>query len=272
MGTINGRSPIGIFDSGIGGLTVVRSLLATLPKEDLVYLGDTARVPYGIKSPETITRYARESTRFLLGQNVKLLIVACNTMSAVAIPGISELTPLPLLDVIHAGANCALAATKNNRIGVIGTAATIKSGAYPVAIRQLCPDVKVFAQACPLFVSLVEEGWLNRKATRLIAEEYLAPLLAEDIDTLVLGCTHYPLLKPLLQEIVGPKVSLIDSAESVALNTKEQMAVNRMFNPGGGEVRRDFFVTDAPEHFQSLGEAFLGQRLLSVQLISLKRE
>ncbi len=272
MLTANKRSPIGIFDSGIGGLTVVRAMLTLLPRENLVYVGDTARVPYGIKSPATITRYAREITRFLLGHNVKLLIVACNTMSAVALPGISDLTPLPLMDVIRAGAGCALASTKNKRIGIIGTTATVNSRAYLVAIQQLDPEAQVFSQACPLFVSLVEEGWLDRKATRLIAEEYLAPLLAQDIDTLVLGCTHYPLLKPLLQEITGPGVNLIDSAESVALNTRGHLEAVKMLNPQTGQTKRDFFVTDAPEHFQGIGEAFLGQRLSSVQLAALKQD
>lgn len=272
MRGISGSSPIGVFDSGIGGLTVVRALMTALPREDLLYVGDTARVPYGIKSPATITRYAREITRFLLGCNVKLLIVACNTMSAVALPGISDLTPLPVMDVIRAGAGCALASTRNKRIGVIGTPATIKSMAYPEAIKHLDQEARIFSQACPLFVSLVEEGWLNKKATRLIAEEYLAPLLEEDIDTLILGCTHYPLLKPLLQEIAGPGVTLIDSAESVAQNTRGQMEALKMLNPGPGEARRDFFVTDALEHFQRLGESFLGCKIETIRLISLQQE
>ncbi|MDI6726462.1 MAG: glutamate racemase [Smithellaceae bacterium] len=264
--------PIGIFDSGIGGLTVVKALIALLPREDLIYVGDTARVPYGVKSPETISRYAGEIVEFLLGQGVKMLIVACNSMSAVALNHLSALTQVPLIDVIEAGAACALGQTRNNRIGIIGTPATINSGAYQAAIGILNRNgeiISIFSRACPLFVPLVEEGWLNHRVTRLTAEEYLAPLLAEDIDVLILGCTHYPLLKPLLQDIAGPGVTLIDSARAVAERARAHMQEWNISTPASGKPRRDFFVTDAPDHFRLVGEAFLGRELPQVRVISL---
>lgn len=267
----NPVGPIGIFDSGIGGLTVVKALIALLPGEDLIYVGDTARVPYGVKSPETIRRYAGEIAEFLIGRGVKLLIVACNTMSAVARDSISALAQVPLIDVIEAGAACALAQTKKNRIGIIGTPATINSKAYLAAIGRLnmTGDIRLFSRACPLFVPLVEEGWLNHQVTRLIAQEYLAPILDEDIDVLILGCTHYPLLKPLLQDIVGPGVALIDSAQAVAENAHRQLQTLHMLDSAPGKAQRDFFVTDAPDHFRLVGEAFLGQKLPRVRVISL---
>jgi len=208
---------IGVFDSGIGGLTVVRSLMERLPFENIIYFGDTARVPYGIKSVETINRYAAQITDFLIKKDVKLLIVACNTMAAVAHQTIVDLSnvpvaavatqkivkQVPVLEVIDASARIAIKNTKSKSIGVIGTPATINSNAYARAIHLLDKDAKVFSQACPLFVPLVEEGWFDHQATKLIAQEYLKPVIAEKIDTLVLGCTHYPLLKPLLQDIMG---------------------------------------------------------------------
>lgn len=270
----NPVGPIGIFDSGVGGLTVVKALIALLPGEDLIYVGDTARVPYGVKSPETITRYAGEIVEFLLGRGVKMLIVACNSMSAVAREHIAALSRVPLIDVIEAGASCALAETRNNRIGIIGTPATINSRAYHAAIGRLNKngEIGIFSRACPLFVPLVEEGWLNHRVTRLTAEEYLAPLLAEDIDVLVLGCTHYPLLKPLLQDIAGPGVTLIDSARAVAERARGLLQERNISTPPSGKTRRDFFVTDAPDHFRLVGEAFLGQELPQVRVISLEKE
>ena len=208
--------PIGVFDSGIGGLTVVRALMERLPFENIIYFGDTARVPYGVKSPETITQYAREITNFLLEKDVKLLIIACNTMAAVAYQAVRDISPVPVLDVIDAGAGKAAVETRSRYIGVIGTPATINSNAYARAIHQRDPAIRVFSQACPLFVPLVEEGWWNHPVTRLTAQEYLRPVLAEHVDTLVLGCTHYPMIKPLLQEIAGPDIGLVDSAEAMA--------------------------------------------------------
>ncbi len=201
---------IGIFDSGVGGLTVLRELRLQLPQEELVYLGDTARVPYGTKSPQTVGRYAREAARFLVGQRVKLLVVACNTASAVALDDLSAIHQLPVVGVIEPGARKALAVTRTGRVGVIGTEGTIRSRAYERALRAGNPQIEVSVAPCPLFVPLAEEGWADHPVAHLAAAEYLAPLLREGIDTLVLGCTHYPLLKRTLQEVAGPGVELID--------------------------------------------------------------
>lgn len=260
---------IGVFDSGIGGLTVVRSLMERLPFEDIIYFGDTARVPYGIKSVETINRYALQITEFLIKKDVKLLIVACNTMAAVAYQAIRELSPVPVLEVIEASAKSAAQDTRNKSIGVIGTPATINSNAYARAIQLLDKEAKVFSQACPLFVPLVEEGWFDHQATRLIAEDYLKPVIAEKIDTLVLGCTHYPLLKPMLQEIVGQEVKLIDSAEAMADITADLINKEKLANSSRKPADYLFCVTDVPYRFQTIGEKFLGRALSCVEMVSL---
>ena len=260
---------IGVFDSGIGGLTVVRSLMERLPFEDIIYFGDTARVPYGIKSVETINRYALQITEFLIKKDVKLLIVACNTMAAVAYQAIRDLSPVPVLEVIEASAKSAAQDTRNKSIGVIGTPATINSNAYARAIQLLDKEAKVFSQACPLFVPLVEEGWFDHQATRLIAEDYLKPVIAEKIDTLVLGCTHYPLLKPMLQEIVGQEVKLIDSAEAMADITADLINKEKLANSSRKPADYLFCVTDVPYRFQTIGEKFLGRALSCVEMVSL---
>src|SRR5512143_3504699 len=212
----NAHSPIGVFDSGIGGLTVVRALMERLPYENIVYFGDTARVPYGVKSVETIAHFTTQIAQFLLEKDVKLLVIACNTLAAVAAQVVKDLSPVPVLDVIDAGA---ASARGGKKIGVIGTPTTINSNAYARAIHDYAPDSRIISQACALFVPLVEEGWLDHPVTRLTAQEYLRPVLAERIDTLVLGCTHYPLLKPLLADVAGPGVALVDSAEAMAERT-----------------------------------------------------
>jgi glutamate racemase len=259
--------PIGVFDSGIGGLTVVRALMERLPFENIIYFGDTARVPYGVKSPETITHYTAEITTFLLQRGVKLLIVACNTMAAVASDAVKNLSPVPVLDVIDAGARTAVAETRNKHIGVIGTPATINSNAYARAMHRHDPDIRIFSQACPLFVPLVEEGWWNHPVTRLTAQEYLRPVLAEHVDTLVLGCTHYPLIKPLLQEIVGPDITLVDSADAMADITANLLTRMNLGNQERTPPTYRFFVTDVPYHFQTIGEGFLGRTLSHVELV-----
>jgi len=263
----NTGNPIGVFDSGVGGLTVVRALMERLPFEKIIYFGDTARVPYGIKSAETIIGYARQITAFLLARDVKLLIVACNTMSAVAYEEISKLSSVPVLDVIEAGAGMACTTTKTKRVGVIGTPATIGSDTYPRAIHRRDHEIKVFSQACPLFVPLVEEGWLDHPATRLIAREYLAPVLARRIDTLVLGCTHYPLLKPLLQKTAGPNIILVDSALAVAATAARLLKEKGMETPCRENPEHRFFVTDAPYRFQQTGEGFLQRPLVHLEII-----
>ncbi len=260
---------IGVFDSGIGGLTVVRALMERLPFENIIYFGDTARVPYGIKSVETINRYALQITEFLIQKDVKLLIVACNTMAAVAYEAIRNLSPVPVLEVIEASAKSAACDSRSKSIGVIGTPATINSNAYARAIHLLDNDARIFSQACPLFVPLVEEGWFDHPATRLIADDYLKPVLAEQIDTLVLGCTHYPLLKPMLQEIVGKEVKLIDSAEAMAGITADLIAKENLSNSSGKLPDYQFCVTDVPYRFQTIGEKFLGRTLSSVEMVRL---
>ena len=263
------RRPIGVFDSGIGGLTVVRELLHQLPHESLIYFGDTARVPYGNKSPETVRRYSREILEFLLSRDVKLVVVACNTASAHALDELRRLAPVKVEGVIEPGARAAVAASRSGRIGVIGTAGTVASGAYKRAIEAVDGKVQVTAQACPLFVPLVEEGWLDHEATRLIAEEYLAPLRTQDIDTLVLGCTHYPLLKPLLSTLLGAKVALIDSAEQTAAAVSRELASSTLHAPTTVTGKVHFVVSDAPKQFVKVGKMFLGDRVKDVETVPL---
>ncbi len=263
------RRPIGVFDSGIGGLTVVRELLHQLPHESLIYFGDTARVPYGNKSPATVRRYASEIMEFLVARDVKMIVIACNTASSHALEHLAQAAPVPVEGVIEPGARAAVQASRSKKIGVIGTAGTIRSGAYGRAIKTLAPDATVVEQACPLLVPLVEEGWLDRPATRLIAEEYVAPLARRGIDTLVLGCTHYPLLKPLLAEILGPSSSLIDSAEETAATVARRLAASTLRAPDDTHPHAHFVVSDAPESFERVGAAFLGERVRDIETVPL---
>jgi glutamate racemase len=259
--------PIGVFDSGIGGLTVVRALQQRLPQERIHYFGDTARVPYGVKSVETIRQYSLQIVDFLLGHEVKLLIVACNTMAAVAADEIRARSPVPVLDVIEAGATVAAASTRNRRVGVIGTLTTIGSGAYAAALQARQPDAVVLSQACPLFVPLVEEGWLDHPVTELTAREYLAPLLRERIDTLVLGCTHYPLLQSLLQNVAGADVELVDSAQTTAERAALLLTELNLLRGGETPPAHRYFVTDVPQRFRTVGERFLGATLPDIELV-----
>lgn len=261
--------PIGVFDSGVGGLTVVRALMERLPFENIIYFGDTARVPYGVKSVETITRYTSEITNFLLKQQVKLLIIACNTIASVAYEAVAALSPVPVLEVIDAGARHAVMETRNGHIGVIGTPTTINSNAYARQIHRLNPSLKVFSQACALFVPLVEEGWLDHPVTRMTAQEYLKPVLAEHIDTLVLGCTHYPLLKALLQDVTGSDIHLVDSAEAMANITAELLASQELSNTDLASPEYRFYVSDVPNRFQTIAERFLGRSLNRVDVVKL---
>jgi len=264
---VNPNNPIGVFDSGIGGLTVARALIERLPLENIIYFGDTARVPYGVKSPETISRYATQITEFLLQEKVKVLIVACNTMAAVAYGAIKDLSSVPTLDVVDAGARSAVAETHNKYVGVIGTPATINSNAYVKAIKEYDPEITVFSQPCPLFVPLVEEGWLDHQVTRLTAQEYLRPVVAQNIDTLVLGCTHYPLLKPLLREVLGDQITLVDSARTIARETEELLRKNSVQNIQEKPPEYRFYVTDVPVRFKEIGEHFLGTTLSNVTIV-----
>jgi glutamate racemase len=263
----NPRQPIGVFDSGVGGLTVVRALMERLPFESIIYFGDTARVPYGVKSSETITVYASQITEFLLQQGVKLLIIACNTMAAVAHQAVADLSSVPVLDVIDAGTRSTVAVKHTKNVGVIGTPATIASNAYERAIHRYNPDIRIVSRACPLFVPLIEEGWLDHQVTRLTAREYLSPMLTDNIDTLVLGCTHYPLIKELLQEVVGNDIRLVDSAEAMAEMAATLLREKNLANPERMPPDYKFYVTDVPYRFQAIGERFLGRQLFPVQLI-----
>ncbi len=266
---MSATGPIGVFDSGIGGLTVARGIEQRLPSESLLYLGDTARVPYGPKSPETVVRYSLEILEWLLSGGVKAVVAACNTATAHALGALREVSPVPVIGVIEPGAAAALRATRNGRVGVIGTAGTIASGAYPNALRALHAGVEVVDRACPLFVPLVEEGWLTHPATRMIASEYLAPMQAAGIDTLVLGCTHYPLLKPLLADVLGPGVTLIDSAEETAAELARLLEEQGLKAPAGNRAGSRWAVTDDVARFAMVGAVFTGHRLEDVGLADL---
>ncbi|QID18669.1 glutamate racemase [Nitrogeniibacter mangrovi] len=261
--------PIGVFDSGVGGLTVMRALMERLPLENLVYFGDTARVPYGIKSVATIEHFTGQITDFLLQRGVKMLIVACNTMAAVAGDVVrGKAGEMPVLDVIEAGARAAVARSATGAIGVIGTPTTINSNAYARRMHALDAGVRVYSQACPLFVPLVEEGWLDHPVTRMTAQEYLKPVLAEQVDSLVLGCTHYPLLKPLLMDVAGPGVHLVDSATTVAEQAAQTLARLDLANTGEHLAQARYHVTDIPLRFQTIGERFLGRSLGSIERVA----
>ena len=260
---------IGIFDSGIGGLTVLKEIIRRLPQEDTVYLGDTARVPYGTKSPETVTKYSFKNTSFLLKQEIKLLVVACNTVSAISLDEIRKNFPLPVIGVLEPGARAAATATRTKRIGVIGTETTIGSGAYPDAIKRQGPEIEVIGLPCPLFVPLVEEGWVDNDVASLAAERYLGSLKKEKIDTLVLGCTHYPLLTGIIKEVMGDGVLLIDSAQETAKEVEEVLSEKGLLRITHGRGRHRYFVTDAPKRFRSLGERFLGFPIGNVEKIDI---
>lgn len=260
--------PIGVFDSGIGGLTVVRALMERLPLENIIYFGDTARVPYGVKSVDTIGHFTGQITDYLLSQDVKCLIVACNTMAAVASQVVKHKAgKLPVLDVIDAGARAAVAQSPKGAVGVIGTPTTVNSNAYARRIHALDPRVRVFSQACPLFVPLVEEGWLDHPVTRLTAEEYLKPVQAEHVDTLLLGCTHYPLLKPLLERVMGPRVTLVDSAITTAEQAAQLLLEHDIANDGSELANYRYVVSDVPLRFATIGERFLGRSLGQVEKV-----
>ncbi len=264
-------SAIGIFDSGIGGLTVYKALRRLLPNENLIYLGDTARVPYGNKSVETVTRYSIENAQFLLKHDVKMIVVACNTASALALTALQKEIPVPVLGVIEPGSRGALAHTKTGRIGVIGTEATVRSGAYAAALRRLLPQAEVQSIPCPLFVPLVEEGWVQGPVVTEVIRKYLmsdaTPPPMTLVDTLILGCTHYPLLKGAIQEVVGPGITLIDSAEETAKEVAQLLIQEKKSNASSSRGTSQFFVTDSPVRFRKVGEIFLGEALTSVDQV-----
>lgn len=263
---------IGIFDSGVGGLTVLREIMQALPQEDTLYFGDTARVPYGTKSPETVTRYAGEIASFLVKRDIKLLVVACNTASAVALPTLKRQLSIPVVGVIEPGARRAVEVTRSGRIGVIGTAGTIRSSAYTRAIKRLKPDAEVLTRACPLFVPLAEEGWIDNQVARLTAQIYLQELKEAAVDTLVLGCTHYPLLKPMIADVMGPGVTLVDSAEETARTVAAILADKGLLRPPTERGNHNYYVSDIPAGFVRVGNRFLGGKLGDVFQVSLDEE
>jgi glutamate racemase len=260
----NGSRPIGVFDSGVGGLTVFREIARALPNESLVYLGDSARVPYGTKSPATVTRYSLEAARHLLTRDIKMLVVACNTATAAALPVLQETLSIPVIGVVEPGARAAVEKT-SGVVGVIATEGTVRSKAYTNAIKQLDPDIEVFESAAPLFVPLAEEGWANTHVAREVAEIYLEPLIDAGIDTLVLGCTHYPILRGTIEQVVGDLVHIVDSAETTAQTVKQALG-----NPTGvPDPKRQFLVTDAEERFRRIAGEFLEQEIQHLELVSL---
>jgi glutamate racemase len=264
------RRAIGVFDSGIGGLTVVHELVMRLPNEEIVYLGDTARLPYGTKSPETVLRFLRENLAFLKRKNVKMIVVACNTASSVALPKLLEEEDIPLVGVLLPGARAAAQATRTNRVGVIGTTATIRSGAYEDALWELQPAIKIWSRACPLFVPLVEEGWHEDEITYLTAKRYLDSMADFNADTLVLGCTHYPVIKGIISRVVGDAVQLVDSAHETAAEVERILGKDGLRSdldrPGGITV----YVTDIPYLFKEVGERFLRRPMEHVERIDLE--
>lgn len=263
------EKPIGFFDSGIGGLTVLKEVFSLLPEENTLYLGDTARVPYGIRSAETVIRYSFENTDFLVSKGIKLLVVACNTASAVSLEEIKKRLHLPVIGVIEPGSRAAVRATRNRKIGVIGTEATINSSAYSRTIREMDSGIEVFGLPCPLFVPLVEEGFTDDEVAEMVAERYLKDLIVKGIDTLVLGCTHYPLLKGVISRVMGEGIVLIDSAKETALEIRDTLMRDGMPSKAGREPSRMFFVTDSPERFVRVGERFLGNRIEHIQKINI---
>ncbi len=266
--TLPNEKPIGIFDSGIGGLTVASALHKLMPGEDILYLGDTARVPYGVKSVATIQRYALESSLFLLNRGVKMIVVACNTVSAVALPRLQELLRTPIVGVLEPGVSEGLNTVRNGRIGVIGTPSTIFSNAYQNKLKEISPELKVFSKDCPLFVPLAEEGKCDGTIVEMIIDEYLADMKAQDIGSLILGCTHYPLFKTALNRYFERKVHLVDSADAVSLTVQDILLRESLIRTHGEGVVH-CYVTDVPRRFPVLAELFFGGALKSVQKVNL---
>lgn len=271
MPVLHDDRPVGVFDSGIGGLTAVRELFRQLPQESVLYFGDTARLPYGNKSRETITRFSLEITNFLVRQNVKCVVVACNTASSHALDALRARFDVPIVDVIEPAAHAAVHASPKGMIGVVGTLATVGSGAYLDAIHRMTPAANVISRACPLFVPLVEEGWLEHKVTRAVAEEYLTELRNAHLESLILGCTHYPLLSPLITELMGPAVRLIDSGAEAARATAQLLATRGQLAQavGGKGPQHHFFLSDEPRRrsFSRVAETFLGRPLPHVTVV-----
>jgi glutamate racemase len=257
---------IGMFDSGIGGLTVLKELRSLLPRENIVYLGDTARVPYGNKSPYTVTRYALETSFFLLAKGIKALVIACNTSSALSLNILKKRLSVPVLGVIDPAASAAARRTKSKRVGVIGTKATIKSMAYERAVRRIDRHAQVLSQACPLFVPVVEEGWEDSEVARLIVRKYLSPFRNSGIDVLVMGCTHYPILQRTIRKEIGPDVFIVNTGRETAMQVQDLLSTRGLLKDSGRGTNT-YFVTDSPETFSELGSRFLGESIRGVKLV-----
>ncbi len=261
--------PVGIFDSGIGGLTVAKAVFNLLPNEDIIYLGDSARLPYGTKSRETVILYSIECLKFLLSKKVKMVVVACNTASSVAVGFLSKITKVPVIGVISPGSKAAVESTKSGRIGVIGTYGTVKSKSYNKEIRKYSKDVSISSQPCSLFVQLAEDGWTDNKIAQMTAEEYLKDLKKKKIDTLILGCTHYPILKKTIGKVIGHNVKLIDSGEETAKAVKSILEQNNLLSNRKKKGTHKFFVTDFPNNFKPVCERFLGKKIKEVKKVKL---
>ncbi|MFI5322290.1 MAG: glutamate racemase [Thermodesulfobacteriota bacterium] len=263
------KAPIGVFDSGIGGLTVAREIIKRLPSENIIYLGDTARVPYGTKSSRTIIAYSRNNAEFLVSKGIKMLVVACNTSSAVSLPSLSREFMIPVIGVIEPGAKKAAQVTKSKGVGVIGTPSTINSSAYKKALEAISPDIEVYSKACPLFVPLADEGWTEGDVSELIAKKYLDPFKELEIDVLVLGCTHYPLLKPTIQKVMGEKITLVDSAEETAKEIERVLGERGLLNYGKDTSVRKYFLTDVSDTFVSVAGRFLGEKIDRIEMVDI---
>ena len=269
MNFMNRTNPIGFFDSGIGGLTVVKAVSRLLPNENIIYFGDTARVPYGSKSNDTVIEYTIQAANFLLRKNIKLLVVACNTASSVALKDLRKFLTIPVIGMIEPGAGQALKESKKGIIGVIGTRATINNKAYSTELKRINPKVKVYEQACPLFVPLAEEGWLDTKATELIAKEYLLPFRDKKIESLILGCTHYPILAGVIQKVVGRNVKLVDSGTPAAKIVEDYLNGRGLRNQSVHHGHSEFYVSDVPTKFREVAERFLGKKIVHLHKVEL---
>ncbi len=266
---VNSDAPIGIFDSGVGGLTVFRAIERRLPNESLIYLGDTARVPYGTRSLATVERYALEDIAFIKSKNVKAIVIACNTISALAANRLRKDAQVPVIGVIRAGARRAVEMTRNGYIGVIATEGTVASGAYHTAMTSIRSGIETISRACPLFVPLAEEGWVNHPATRMVAEEYLAEMRSSRVDTLVLGCTHYPILRPVIEQVMGDQIAYIDSGEAVADVVADMLSEQGLLRMTDRPRTEEFYVTDSASRFRRVAELFLGRPLESIESVEL---
>ncbi len=260
---------IGIFDSGIGGLTVASEIFRQLPNENVIYFGDTGRYPYGPRSKEIVMKFSRQNVNFLIENEVKFIVVACNTASAFALDYLNKIYNVPMIGVVEPGSEAAAKLTTNKKIGVIGTQGTIDSQSYQRALKRIDKSLKVFSKPCPLFVSLAEEGYVDKPAALLIAEDYLSELKQKNIGSLVLGCTHYPLLRKAIAKVMGKNVRLIDSAEQTASVVKRALVKQGLANRQKKAGSRRFYVSDSPGKFKNLGERFLGRRIGKVELIDI---